>query len=189
MLVHKDLHDHVFFQEVCVLSKLVLVERQLFEGFCVHKGVGVVGRIQELHGPLFEIRFFEPLSGAEGPIQYIARKVALQLRPHEGTTLAWFDMLKLDDIVRLVINHQAHATAKIGCGNHSILPSDSVRSLNRLRDGLVPLALRCEAAGGGVMFWSRNATKWSCSPRSARRYPVGPSPVICPRATPAINER
>ena len=72
MFVHENLHRHVFFQEVCIFPKLALLERQLLEGLRVHKGIGLVGRIEELHGPFFEIWLFEPFSGSEGTIQDIA---------------------------------------------------------------------------------------------------------------------
>jgi hypothetical protein len=61
-------------------------------------------------------------------------------------------MLKLNDIKGLIIYHEPHATAKIGRGNHSVLPSGGKRPLGRLRNYLVPFAVRRDVDGAAVFF-------------------------------------
>ncbi len=121
MVVDQNLGRHVLFEQIRVLPELLLLVGELLEALVVHERVGLAGRIEELHLPLFEVGLVEPLPGAKGAVQHVAGPVVFQLRAHKGAALAWFHVLELHDVVGLAVQFQSGSVAKIRGGNHCLV--------------------------------------------------------------------
>jgi len=100
-------------QELPGLADLLRRERGLFVGLRVHEDELIAVPVEVLQLVVFDVRFLDPLAGAETAVEDTTVLEVLQLRAHEGPPLAGLHVLEVDDGEGLAIQFDLETVAEL----------------------------------------------------------------------------
>src|SRR2546425_2007929 len=116
-------HDHTVGEVVRGIAELVVVERYLVVGGCVHEVVVRAVLVLELHVAVIETRPLVAVVGLERLLHQVALANVAQLHAHLRAATPELDVLELDDLVEDAIDLDGHPALDLPGTDHAFFVS------------------------------------------------------------------